>query len=236
MQKNEKNMKKWKNEKNGNMKKKWKNEKKWKKKTEKNMKQCKKMKKMKKWKNGKKWKMKKKNEKNREKWWKKTEKWKKMGSHAKSSTISRVYRCCCNFFRQNPRRLPWFCFGMCLFPKENQQPVLGVIVFQKKSDNFHWTWNKNTHFTDENEQKKIAKVSPSNNNYSFRIIKSFNTIWGGSVLTGEEPPPHSGELKHALPQAGGPTQSQLSYVVRTPHLPGAPTTEETVKLWYWRQQ
>ena len=27
-----------------------------------------------------------------------------------------------------------------------------------------------------------------------------NTIWGGSVLT----------LKHALPQAGGPTQSQLS--------------------------
>ena len=25
-----------------------------------------------------------------------------------------------------------------------------------------------------------------------------NTIWRGSVLTGEEPPPHSGELKHAL--------------------------------------
>ena len=37
-----------------------------------------------------------------------------------------------------------------------------------------------------------------------------NTIWGGSVLTGEELPPHSGELKDALPQAGGPTQSQLS--------------------------
>ena len=37
-----------------------------------------------------------------------------------------------------------------------------------------------------------------------------NTIWGGSVLTGEEPPPHSGELNRALPQASGPTQSQLS--------------------------
>ena len=37
-----------------------------------------------------------------------------------------------------------------------------------------------------------------------------NTIWGGSVLTGKEPPPHSGELNHALSQAGGPTQSQLS--------------------------
>ena len=49
-----------------------------------------------------------------------------------------------------------------------------VTVFQKKSDNFHWTRNKNTHFTDENERKKIAKVSPSNNNYSFRIISPFN--------------------------------------------------------------
>ena len=44
-----------------------------------------------------------------------------------------------------------------------------------------------------------------------------NTIWGGSVLTGEEPPPHSGELKHALPQAGGPTQSQLSRPVSSGH-------------------
>ena len=56
-----------------------------------------------------------------------------------------------------------------------------------------------------------------------------NTIWGGSVLTGEEPPRHSGELSHALSHEGGPTQSQLSapYVVRTPHLHGALTTEET---------
>ena len=58
------------------------------------------------------------------------------------------------------------------------------------------------------------------------------TIWGGSVLTGEEPAPHSGELKHALPQAGGPTQSQLSRPMSSghPHLHGVPTTEETVKL------
>ena len=44
-----------------------------------------------------------------------------------------------------------------------------------------------------------------------------NTIWRGSVLTGEEPPPHSGELKHALPQAGGPTQSQLSRPMSSGH-------------------
>ena len=38
-----------------------------------------------------------------------------------------------------------------------------------------------------------------------------------SILTGEEPPPHSGELKHALSQAGGPTQSQLSRPMSSGH-------------------
>ncbi len=54
----------------------------------------------------------------------------------------------------------------------------------------------------------LTCVENNNNNY---------TIWGGSVLTGEEPPPHSGELKHALPQAGGPTQSQLSRPASSGH-------------------
>ena len=44
-----------------------------------------------------------------------------------------------------------------------------------------------------------------------------NTILGGSVSKGEEPPPHSGELKHALTQAGGPTQSQLSRPMSSGH-------------------
>ena len=34
---------------------------------------------------------------------------------------------------------------------------------------------------------------------------------------GEEPPPHSGELNHALTRAGGPTQSQLSRPVSSGH-------------------
>ena len=65
-----------------------------------------------------------------------------------------------------------------------------------------------------------------------RVSKTTTTQSGGGfVLTGEEHPPHSGELKHALSQVGGPTQSQLSRpVVKTPHLHGAPTKEETVKL------
>ena len=41
--------------------------------------------------------------------------------------------------------------------------------------------------------------------------------WEGSVSTGEEPPHHSVELKHALSQAGGPTQSQLSRPMSSGH-------------------
>ena len=41
------------------------------------------------------------------------------------------------------------------------------------------------------------------------VILSETTTMVCSVSTGEEPPPHSGELKHALSQAGGPTQPQL---------------------------
>ena len=51
----------------------------------------------------------------------------------------------------------------------------------------------------------VSSICVNNNNNN-----NNNTIWGGSVLTGKEPPPHSGEVKHALRQAGGPTQSQLS--------------------------
>ena len=36
---------------------------------------------------------------------------------------------------------------------------MGLTVFQKKSDNFHWTSNTDTHFTDEN-QRKIREGQP----------------------------------------------------------------------------
>ena len=44
-------------------------------------------------------------------------------------------------------------------------------------------------------------------------------IQSGEVpfLTGEELPPHSGELNHAFSQVGGPTQSQLSRPVSSGH-------------------
>ena len=142
---------------------------------------------------------------------------KKLDSDAKSLTISRVYRCCCccccNFFRQNPRRFPLFCFGCVSFPMKINNPFWCVTVLPKQSDKFHWTWNKNTHY------EKIAKVSPSNKNFSRRIKNNKTIIQSGEApcLTGEELPPHSGELKHALTQAGGPTHSQLSRLMSSGH-------------------
>ena len=59
-----------------------------------------------------------------------------------------------------------------------------------------------------NKNNKKNKKNKKNNN---------NTTWRGSVSTGEEPPPHPGKLKHALTQAGGPTQSQLSRPMSSRH-------------------
>ena len=73
---------------------------------------------------------------------------------------------------QNPRRFPGFIVvvvtffvkilddfhdfvSVCVsFPRKINNPFWEVIVFPKKSDNFHWKWNKNTHFTNENQRKK----------------------------------------------------------------------------------
>ena len=85
---------------------------------------------------------------------------------------------------------------MCLFPDENQQPVLrGRLFFRRKVTFFIGRETKHTYYR-RKSTKKIA-----NNN---------STIWRGSVLAGEEPPHHSGELNRALHQVGDPTQSQLS--------------------------
>ena len=75
---------------------------------------------------------------------------------------------------QNPRR----------FPGCTVVVVVVVTLFVKILDDFHdfvsecvsFPWENQqpfwevTHFSDENRRKKIAKVSPSNNNYSFRIL------------------------------------------------------------------
>ena len=64
--------------------------------------------------------------------------------------------------------------------------------------------NRNHNHNNENENE-------------FQPQQQQQTIRGGSVSTGEEPPPHSGELNHALSQVGGPTQSQVSRLMSSGH-------------------
>ena len=115
-----------------------------------------------KWKFFFKWKKMKKNEKLKK--WKKRKKWRKMMK--KRQKIEKKW-----IHTQNPRRFPGFTVVVvtffvkilddfhdfvseCVsFQRKINNPFWGVIVFPKKSDNFHWTRNKNTHFTDENERK-----------------------------------------------------------------------------------
>ena len=63
---------------------------------------------------------------------------------------------------------------MCLFPEENQQPVLGSHRFSEEKWHFSLDVKQKHTFYRRKSTKKIAKVSRPNNNYSFRIISPFN--------------------------------------------------------------
>ena len=83
-------------------------------------------------------------------------------SQGKSATISKVCRCCC------PKKIDetiddFNVFsGMCLFPEENQQPILGSHRFLKKSDIFIGRITKTHIFllkVDENFSLRSAPLS-----------------------------------------------------------------------------
>ena len=147
----------------------------------------------------------------------KERKMKKLDSDAKSSTISKVV----TFFVKILDDFHDFVSECVSLQRKINNPFWVVSVFRRKVTIFIGRETKTHIFADENQRKKIAKVSESNTNYFLRIIlpcnNNNNTIWGGSVLTSEEPPLHSGKLKHSLPQAGGPTQSQLSRPMSSGH-------------------
>ena len=178
MRKSEKNEKKWENEKNERMEKgfkkkkwekwekmkKWKKVKKWKKKKKEKkwknetMKKNEKMKKwenqkMRKWKNEKMRKMRK-MKKNGEKWWKKERKMKNFAFTRKILDDFQGFTVIVVTFFVKILNDFHDLVSECLFPEENQQLILGGSeFFHKKSDNFHWTWNKNTHFPTKIDEK-----------------------------------------------------------------------------------
>ena len=73
------------------------------------------------------------------------------------------------FFRRHPRRFPCF-FGMCLFPLENQQSILGRQRFFRRKATISFGRDTKTHILTTKINEQLAQVSPSNNNYSFRIM------------------------------------------------------------------
>ena len=87
-----------------------------------------------------------------------------------------VYRCYCNLFRQNPRRFPWFCFGMCLFQKKINNSFWGSPFFAKKCINFHWMWSK-THILQKksDRNKFLTEISLSHNIFKPIIDHSTRT-------------------------------------------------------------
>ena len=56
------------------------------------------------------------------------------------------------------------------FPRKINNPFCGLTVFAKKSGNFSLDVKQKHTFYRRKSTKKIAKVSRSDNNYSFRII------------------------------------------------------------------
>ena len=70
---------------------------------------------------------------------------------------------------------------MCLFPEENQQPVLGSQRFSEEKWQFSLVVKQKTHFTEEINEKQFAKVGSSHNNfYSFRVINHSTTTTGST--------------------------------------------------------
>ena len=75
-----------------------------------------------------------------------------------------------SFVRQNPRRFPRFCFRNVFYRRKSSSNFGRSPNFPKNSDNFHWTRNKNTQFTEENQRKKSLRSAGLTTIISFRII------------------------------------------------------------------
>ena len=177
--------------------------------------------------------------------WKKKEKWGNLDSHAESSTFSRFGRCCCIFFRQNLLRFPWFYFGMCLFPEENQQLILGChLFFLRKVTIFIGRETKHTFNLRKSTKKMMrsalfinycsfARIQPSNCNnqqqlqqLGFRQVCVALLVW--SFRSNPSGTPHGWTRQHRRSEAASWASAahalapQAAYAAYGPGHSGAP--------------
>ena len=141
-----------------------------------------------------------------------------MASHAKSSTISMI------LFR-----------NVSLSTGKSTTRFGRSPFFRRKVTIFIGCETK-THILHTKINEKFAKVSSSNNNYSFRKIfhstatttkKKHNLERLRFIRRGASTPFWGVEACSPPSRRPNPIPAMPPYVVRTPHLPGAPTTEET---------
>ena len=156
------NERKWKNEKNETMSK----IKKWKKLKKSENEKNEQRKKM--WKKTKKWR----------KWWKKKEKWKCFVSDEKFSTISRVYRCCCNFFSSKSLTISMILFrNVCLSRGKSTTRFAGSPFSEEKWQISLDVKQKHTFYRRKNSLRSVLLSII----FLFCIIQPFNNDNNASV-------------------------------------------------------
>ena len=120
-----------------------------------------------------------------------------MDSHEKSSTISRVYRCCCNFFSSISSTISMIlCRNVSLSRGKSTTRFAVVTVFPKWK--FSLGVKKHTFSRRNSTKQKFVKVSPFINNYSFRIIITIQQqqhiatrkLWSTSKISSTSAPTH----------------------------------------------
>ena len=108
-----------------------------------------------------------------------------------------------------------FCFGMCLFPEDNQQPVLGSHRFSDEK----WQFSldvKQKHTFYRRKSTKIDKVSPSYKNILLELLtiqqqQHSVAIWD-QVATLVRIPSYSSETVGGKESRCGPRNHGVSFV------------------------
>ena len=97
-----------------------------------------------------------------------------LDSHAKSSTISGVYRCCCNFVSSKSSTMSMILFLKCVsFPDENLQPVLRGHVFSEEKRQFSLDVKQKRTFYKRKSTKKEIRSGHSYNIFFFKKKMNF---------------------------------------------------------------
>ena len=74
---------------------------------------------------------------------------------------------------------------------------------------------------ERDQRRSVAQIEVTVRRCGTTTRNNDNTIWRGSVLTGEEPPLHSGKLNHALipSKRPNPIPAVPPFIVKTPTSP-----------------